>query len=138
VQTANYVVIFSEMIHDARIVPLDGRAAAPQNIRPWTGDSRGRWDGDTLVVETANFSDKSSFRGSGANLRLIERFTRIDADTIDYTFTVEDPTTWTRPWTATFPMVKSDGPMYEYACHEANYGLKHILSNARSEEKTAR
>jgi hypothetical protein len=137
VQTAGYVVIFSEMIHDARIVPLDGRAAAPQSIRRWTGDSRGRWDGDTLVVETTNFSDKTSFRGSGSNLRVTERFTRIDADTIEYRFTVEDPTTWTRPWTATFPMVKSEGPMYEYACHEGNYRLKHILGNARAEEQSA-
>jgi hypothetical protein len=135
VQTASHVVIVSEMIHDARIVPLDGRAAAPGHIKPWTGASRGRWDGDTLIVETTNFSDKISFRGSGSALRLTERFTRTGPDTIEYRFTVEDPSTWTKPWTATFPLVKSDSAMYEYACHEGNYGLRHILGNARAEEK---
>jgi hypothetical protein len=134
-QTPGYVVIFSEMIHDARIVLLDGRPHVPQSVRPWTGDSRGRWDGDTLVVDTTNFSDRTSFRGSSERLHLVERFTRIDADTIEYRFTVEDPTTWTRPWTVTFPLVKSEGPIFEYACHEGNYGLQNILKNARAEEK---
>jgi hypothetical protein len=138
VQAPGYVVIVSEMIHDARIVPLDGRAHVPAGVQQWMGDSRGRWEGETLVVETTNFSPKANFRGSEASLRLIERFTRVDADTIDYRFTVEDPTTWSRPWTVTFPLVKSDGAMYEYACHEGNYGLRNILSNARAEEKAAR
>ena len=137
VQTPGYVVIVSEMIHDARIVPLDGRPHLPSGVQQWTGDSRGRWEGDTLVVETTNFSDKANFRGSGASLRLIERFTPTDARTIEYRFTVEDPSTWPTPWTVTFPLVKSDQPMYEYACHEGNYGLTHMLGNARAEERAA-
>jgi hypothetical protein len=135
IQTPTYVVLFSEMIHDARIVPLDGRPHVSQNVRTWTGDSRGHWEGETLVIETTNFSDKSSFRGAGANLHLTERFTRTDAGTIEYRFTVEDLTTWSRPWTVTFPMLKNDDPMFEYACHEGNYGLKNILGNARAAEK---
>ncbi len=135
-QTPTHVVIFSEMIHDARIVPIDGRAHAPAMIRSWLGDSRGRWEGNTLVVETTNFSEKVSFRGASAGLRLVERFTRVDQDTIDYRFTVEDPTTWARPWTVTFPLVKSEGHIYEYACHEANYGLQNILKNARAAEQS--
>jgi hypothetical protein len=134
VQTRGYVVIITEMIHEARIVPVDGRGYLPQNLRAWTGGSRGRWEGDTLVVETTNFSDRADFLGAGGKLRLIERFTPIDVGTIEYRFTVEDPTTWTRPWTVAFPLVKSDGPMYEYACHEANYSLPNILSIARAEE----
>jgi hypothetical protein len=101
------------------------------------GDSRGHWEGNTLVVDTVNFTDKTNFRGSGANLHVIERFTRVDADTLEYRFTVDDPTTWTRSWTVAFPMVKTPGPMYEYACHEANYGLVGILAGARAEEKAA-
>jgi hypothetical protein len=134
VQTPGYVVVLSEMIHDARIVPLDGRPHAPAAIRSWLGDSRGHWEGNTLVIETTNFSAKTNFRGAGEQLRLIERFTRIDRDTIEYRFTVEDPGTWTRPWTVTFPLVRSDGRIYEYACHEANYGLQNILKNARATE----
>jgi hypothetical protein len=135
VQTPGYVVISTEeMIHEARIVPVDGRGYLPQNLRAWMGLSRGRWEGDTLVVETTNFSDKADFRGAGGTLRLIERFTPIDAGTIEDRFTVEDPTTWTRPWTVAFPLVKSDGSMYEYACHEANYSLRNILNIARAEE----
>ena len=137
VQTPGYVVITSEMIHDARIVPIDGRAHAPGAIRSWLGDSRGRWDGDTLVVETTNFSPKTNFRGASENLRLTERLTRVDRDTIEYRFTVEDPGTWTRPWTVTFPLVRSDAAIYEYACHEANYGLRNILKNARATEPAA-
>ena len=135
VQTPTHLVLFSEMIHDARIVPIDGRPHVSKSVRTGTGDSRGHWEHDTLVVETTNFSDKSTFRGAGANLRLTERFTRTDADTIEYRFTVEDPSTWSRPWTATFPMLKNDEPMFEYACHEGNYGLKNILGNARAVEK---
>jgi hypothetical protein len=132
VQTPGYVVIVSEMIHDARIVPIDGRPHAPATIRSWLGDSRGRWDGNTLVVETKNFSPKTNFRGASGNLRLVERFTRIDRGTIEYRVTMDDPGTWTRPWTVTFPLVRSDGHIYEYACHEANYGLQNILKNARA------
>lgn len=137
VQTPQYVALVYEMIHDARIVPMDGRPHAAAAVRAWMGDSRGRWDGDTLVIDTTNFTEKTLFRGSGANLHLIERITRLDADTIEYRFTVEDSTTWTRPWTASYPMVRSDGPIYEFACHEGNYGLRDILSGARYEEKAA-
>jgi hypothetical protein len=134
VQSPGYVVILMEMIHDARVIPLDGRPHLPQNIRRWHGDSRGRWEGNTLVVETTNFSDKTNYRGSGANLRLVERFTRVAADGILYRVTVEDPTTWTRPWTIEVPMVTSEG-LYEYACHEGNYGMKNALTNARAAER---
>jgi hypothetical protein len=129
-----YAVIFTEMIHEARIVPLDGRPHLPAHVRGWMGDSRGWWEGNSLVVETRNFTDKTSFRGSGANLHLLERFTRVDEDTLEYRFTVTDPTTWTRPWTVAYPMSKTDGPIYEYACHEGNYGLRNILRYARIEE----
>jgi hypothetical protein len=131
------VVIFTEMIHDARIVPMDGRPHNSSNIRNWMGDPRGHWEGDTLVVDTINFTDKTSFRGSGANLHVVERFTRLDADTLEYRFTVDDPTTWTRSWTVAYPMVKTPGPIYEYGCHEGNYGLKGILAGARNEEQRA-
>jgi hypothetical protein len=118
VQTRDYVAIVSEMIHDARIVPMDGR---PHGTVPrWMGDARGRWDGQTLVVDTINFSEKAEFRGSTGQLHLVERFTRTSADTIVYRFTAEDPATWTAAWTAEFPLKKSDQPMYEYACHEGN------------------
>jgi hypothetical protein len=136
-QTPGYVVILNEMIHDARIIPLDGRPHLRQHIRQWMGDSRGRWEGHTLVVDTANFSRETSFRGSSANMHLVERFTRVDADTITYEFTVDDPTTWTRPWTAAVPMTKTQGQIYEYACHEGNYGMFGILTGARAEEKAA-
>jgi hypothetical protein len=137
VQNSAHVVILLEMIHDARIVPLDGSPHAPSSIRPWMGDSRGRWEGDTLVIETTNFSNRTNFRGAGENLKLVERFTRSGPDALTYRFTVEDPTTWTRPWTVELPMVRADGELYEYACHEGNYGLKNMLSNARAEEKAA-
>ena len=131
VQTPGHVVLFTEMIHDARIVPMDGRAHAGSNVREWLGDSRGRWEGDTLVVETTNFRDDIIFRGSGANLHLVERFTLLDHETLEYRFTVTDPSTWARPWTVAYPMVRTEGPIYEYACHEGNYGLMNILSGAR-------
>jgi len=137
VQTPQFVILHTEMIHEARVVPMDGRPHADAKVRQWLGDPRGRWDGDTLVVDSTNFTDRTTFRGSGAGLHLVERFTRIDADTIEYRFTVEDPTTWTRPWTVAYPMTRSDGPMYEYACHEGNYGLRDILSGARWEEKAS-
>jgi hypothetical protein len=135
IQTPTYIVLVTEMIHDARIVPMDGRAHLAANIRPWTGDSRGHWEGDALVVETTNFSDRTPFRGSTQGLRLIERFTRVDADSIDYRFTVHDETTWSRPWTVTFPLVRNDSPMFEYACHEGNHSLENILRNARAVER---
>ena len=134
-QTPGYVVIFNEMIHNTRIVPLDGRPHLPQNVRQWHGDSRGRWNGDTLVVETTNFSEKSNFRGAGRHLYLVELFKRVDAETIDYQFTVEDATTFTQPWTAAIPLNKIEGPLFEYACHEGNRGLENILSVARSRDK---
>jgi hypothetical protein len=134
-QTRDHVVIFTEMIHDARIVPLAGRPHAAPGIRSLLGDSRGRWDGDTLVVETTNFTDKTNVRGSGERLRLTERFTRAGADTLLYEFTVDDPASFTKPWTAVIPMAKTDDLIYEYACHEANYAMQGILRGARSGEK---
>jgi len=137
VQSPQYVVLMTEMIHEARVVPMDGRPHADVAVRSWVGDPRGHWEGDTLVVDSTNFTDKTSFRGAGANLHLVERFTRLDADTLEYRFTVDDPTTWTRPWTVAYPMIRTDGPIYEFACHEGNYGLRDILSGARWEEKAA-
>jgi hypothetical protein len=135
VQTAGYVAILQEMIHDVRIIPLDGRPHAASSVRGWLGDSRGRWEGDTLVVDTTNFTDKTNFRGSRDNLHVVERFTRVDENTIRYEFTVDDPSTWTRPWSAELPLVKDKGPIYEYACHEANYGMANNLKGARAKEK---
>ena len=136
VQTPGYVMIMNEMVHTARIVPLDGR---PQPTLPqWVGTSRGRWEGDTLVVETRNFKGETSFRGSSPNLRLVERFTRVDPATLLYEFTVTDPTTWTRPWTAQIPMVRTDDQIFEYACHEANYGMENLLKAARTIEKESK
>jgi len=137
VQTPQYVVLHNEMIHEARVVPMDGRPHASAAIRSWTGDPRGRWETDTLVVDSTNFSDRTNFRGAGDALHLVERFTRLDADTLEYRVTVDDPTTWTRPWTVAFPMTRTDAPVYEYACHEGNYGLRDILSGARYEEQLA-
>jgi hypothetical protein len=134
-QTPGYVVILNEMVHDARIVPLDGRPHG--SIRQWKGDSRGHWEGNTLVVDTTNFKRETSLEGSSVNTHLIERFTLADADTLVYQFTVDDPTTWTRPWTAVIPMSKSQSPIYEYACHEGNYAMPAILAGARAEEKAA-
>ncbi len=134
-QTPDKVVLLNEMVHNARIVPLDGRPHG--TIRQWTGDSRGHWEGDTLVVDTTHFLRETSFRGSSANLHLVERFTRVDVDTLLYEFTVDDPTTWTSPWTADGPMRKTDAPLFEYACHEGNYGMTGTLSGARAIEKAA-
>jgi hypothetical protein len=137
VQTRDTVVVFNEMIHDARIVPMDGRPHLPPHIRPLLGDSRGRWDGNTLVVETTNFTDRTRFRGSDENLRLIERFTRTDPDTLMYEFTVDNPDVFASRWTAAFPMARSEEHIYEYACHEGNYGLQNMLTSARFAEKAA-
>jgi hypothetical protein len=137
VQTPESVAIFSEMIHDVRVIPMDGRPHLPQAIRQWRGDSRGRWEGDTLVVETTNFTDKTDFHGSDRNLRLTERFRRVDAATIVYQFTVDDPTAFTRPWTAELSLRKIPGPVYEFACHEGNRAMESMLATARAAEKTA-
>jgi len=128
-QTPGYVVILNEMVHNARIVPLEGRPHG--SVRQWNGDSRGHWEGNTLVLDTTNFKRETSLEGSSANTHLIERFTRTDGNTLLYEFTVDDPTMWTRPWRAVIPMSKSEDPIYEYACHEANYALSGILSGAR-------
>ena len=136
-QTRDYVVIVTEQIHDARIIPMDGRAPIADNIRQWMGSSRGRWEGDTLVVETTHFNGTASYQGSSEGLSLVERFTRVDADTIEYEYTVDDPATYTRPWTAYIALKPLDGEMYEFACHEGNYGMFGILSGARAAEKAA-
>ena len=137
VQTPEHVVILVEMIHDARIIPLDARPHLSKKIRQWLGDSRGRWEGRTLVVETTNFTDKTNFRGSGENLHVVERFTRVDEDTLLYQFTVDDPQSFTRPWSGEIPMKKAAGPLFEYACHEGNYSMENTLSTVRDEEKAA-
>ena len=134
-QMPHAFVIYTEMIHDARIVWMDGRPHLPPSIRLWLGDSRGRWDGNTLVVDTTNFTDKTAFRGSGEALHLVERFTRVDPNTLRYEYTIDDPSTFTRPWTAVLPMTKSDERLYEYACHEGNYALPDILRGARYQEQ---
>jgi hypothetical protein len=146
VQTPGYVMLLLEMNHDARIIPMDRRPHLPESMRLWLGDSRGRWDGNTLVIETRNFTPKmASFSarrgasgyelGSGEHLRLVERFTRVDARTLQYEFTVDDPTTFTQSFTGRFPMNWSDERIYEYACHEGNYGLQNILRGGRIEEQ---
>ena len=131
-QTEDTVVLFNEMNHNARVVPLDGRDHLDAGIGQWTGDSRGHWEGDTLVVETTNFLRETNFmRGATTpNLTLVERLTRVDADTLRYDVTVDDPTVWTRPWTFSVPMRRNPEPVYEYACHEGNYGLYNILAGA--------
>ena len=137
VQGAGYVMILVEMIHDARIIPIDSRAPLPENVRQWMGDSRGHWEGDTLVIETTNLNGKNPFRGSSEHMRVVERLTRLDASTLGYRFTVDDPATWAAPWTAEAPMTKSVGPIFEHACHEGNYGARNTLAGARAEEKRA-
>jgi hypothetical protein len=133
VQSPGYVLIFNEMVHNARIIPTDGR---PHGTVPmWTGDSRGHWEGDTLVVETLNFKRETSLQGSTAQTKVVERFTRVDARTIDYRFTVEDPTAYARPWTASMPLRAIDENLYEYACHEGNFGMLDVLRGARFREK---
>ena len=133
VQTRDSVMILTEMVHDARIIRMNAQHA-PKTIRKWLGDSVGRWEGDTLVVDTTNFTDKTRFRGSSENLRVIERFTRVDARTLRYQFTIEDPSTWTRPWTGEYTWPITDEHIYEYACHEGNYAMGNILRGARLKE----
>jgi hypothetical protein len=140
-QIPGYVVITVEMIHDARIVPMDGRAHVGSGIKQWLGDSRGHWEGNTLVIETTNFRDINQ-RNGGAfgpseSGRVIERFTRLSADAMDYQVTMDDPSWYTKNWTASIPMRKVEGPLYEYACHEGNYGLPNILAGHRQEEREA-
>ena len=142
VQSADHVVILVEMIHDARIIPLDGRGPLDPSLRQWLGASRGRWEGDTLVVETTNFNDKITGRGGttfggSEHLTVVERITRVGADAIDYEITVSDPTVWTEPFTVSTPMTAMDEGVWEYACHEGNYALPNILSGARAEEREA-
>ena len=133
-QTPDHVAIMTEMIHDARIVPLDGRPHLQSDIRQWVGDPRGYWDGDTLVVESTNFLRETMFPNSTENMHLVERFTRVSEDTLLYEATVKDPTTWSRPWTFSVPMKRNPQPIYEYACHEGNYGMYNILAGAVSDE----
>jgi hypothetical protein len=135
IQTRDHVVILAEMIHDARIIPIDGRPHLPDQLRFWMGDPIGRWEGDTLVVETTNFTDKTSYRGAGENLRLVEHFTRTAPDILTYQVTIHDPTTFTRPWTIELPVRAAEGKIYEYACHEGNYGLTNILRGFRYQER---
>ena len=137
-QTPDHVAIVVEMIHDTRIIPLDGRGPLDSSIQQWLGNSRGRWEGDTLVVETTNLNDHEDWGATvyatGSNLRLVERFTRVDENTIDYQFTVHDDSTFTQPWTASLPMTALDGNLYEYACHEGNYAIANMLRGARAKD----
>jgi hypothetical protein len=137
VQSKDAVMIVVEMIHDVRVIPLDNRPAPPSTVRQWMGVSRGRWEGNTLVVETTNFNGKNAFRGASEGLKVTERFTRDAANRINYTFTIEDPQTWDRPWTAEAPLTQTKGPIFEFACHESNYGIAGILAGARLDEKKA-
>lgn len=137
VQAPGYVMILFEMAHDFRVIPLDGRPHLPSGVRQWIGDSRGRWEGNTLVVETTNFNGKNSLRGSSEHMRVTERFTRVEADVIRYEFTIVDESTWTRPWSAVLLMRHTTGPLFEHACHEGNFGLYNTLVGARLEEKKA-
>ena len=143
-QAPGYVVLHTEMIHETRVIPLDGRPHLPAAMRQWLGDSRGRWEGETLVVETTNFTDKASFTGlpyqhggSTGDMHLVERFTRAAAGQLAYEFTVTDPAAWTQPWTAVVPMRLTDSPMFEYACHEGNYAMFNILTGSRAKERAA-
>lgn len=136
VQNQDTVMILVEMVHDVRVIRLGGKPL-PKNIRKWMGDSIGRWDGETLVVETTNFTDQETFRGATADLKVIERFTRVGPETINYRFTVEDPAAFTRPFSGEYAFHLTNDPIYEYACHEGNYALPGILAGARADEKAA-
>ena len=136
-QTPDHLVLLTEMVHTVRVIPIDGHPFIDDGIHQWSGDSRARWEGQTLVVETANFDIKRSWRGSTGEMRLEERFTRIDADTLDYEFTVTDPGTWTAPWTVNLPMRRSELGMFEYACHEGNYSMEAMLAGARADDRNA-
>ena len=136
-QTPNHVVLLTEMVHTVRVVPLDGRPALDDGLRQMSGDSRGHWEGETLVVETTNFDGRRGWRGSTPDMRLVERFTRVDADTLEYAYTVIDPDTWTAPWTVELPMRRNELPLFEYACHEGNYAMDAMLGGARADERKA-
>ena len=136
-QTPDHLVMLTEMVHTTRIIPLDGQSPLDDSVRQWSGDSRGRWEADTLVVETKNFAQKRRWRGATGNMTLIERFRRVDEDTLEYEYTVTDLDTWKAPWTVNLPMVKSDLPLYEYACHEGNYSMPQMLGGARALERQA-
>ena len=135
VQTPGYVMILTEMVHDARIIPLDGRPHLPNGIPQWKGDSRGRWEGDTLVVDTTNFTDQTRFQGSGTGLHVVERVTRTDLNALRYDFTVEDPASFAAPWAGRIWMTRTDDRIFEYACHEGNYSMIGILRGARFKER---
>ena len=137
-QTADHLVMLGEMIHDARVIPIDDHPHIDQRIRQWHGDARGWWDGDTLVVETTNFDPKSSYRRASENLHLVERFTRVGPETLHYEITLTDPTIWASPWTALAIVKKTEDAVFEYACHEGNYGMEGILTGARALEENAR
>ena len=141
VQNEDFVAILQEHIHDVRFIPIDGRPNINPAIRQFAGDSRGRWEGDTLVVETTHFNRHAFIRNFGPNLsedlHVVERFTRNGPDTLDYEFTVTDPKTWTQPWSGSLPMARTEGPVYEYACHEGNYGLYNMLAGSREQERAA-
>ena len=137
-QTPGHVAVLKEMGHDAKLIATDGTPHAPERIRQWNGDSRGHWEGDTLVVATKNFSPESSFRGSAGNLHTIERYTRVGPDTLNYEVTITDRTTWVRPWTVLIPLRRSEDAVFEYACHEGNYGMEGILAGHRADERTER
>ena len=136
-QTRETVATLVEMVNDTRIIPLDGSSHLPDDVRQWKGSSRGRWEGDTLVVETRNFTDQTPFYGSGENMHLTERFTRVDADTLLYEFTIDDPEMFTKPWTVLVPMKKNPEPVYEYACHEGNYSMLTMMIGARADDQAA-
>jgi hypothetical protein len=137
-QMPGHVIIYRELATAPRIIPMDNRPHPPDAIRNWAGHSVGRWEGDTLVVDTTNFNEKVAVQGSGPGLHVVERFTRVSADRIMYRVTLEDPGTWTRPWSLEIPMMATEGRLYEYACHEGNYGLPNILSGARFADREAR
>ena len=134
-QTPDRLVMLTEMVHTARIIPLDGQPHLDDRVQQWSGDSRGHWEGDTLVVETKNFAEKRAWRGSTDNMTLVERFRRLDTDTLEYEYTVTDLDNWKEPWTVNLPMVRSDLPVFEYACHEGNYAMPNILAGARALER---
>ena len=134
VQTPKEIMILTEMIHDARVIHMDGRPHLPSNVRQWLGDSIGHWEGDTLVVETTNFTDQTNYRGSDQNPKVTERLRRLDRETILYRATIDDPTAFTKPWTVEYPFMAAAGPIYEYACHEGNYALSGILSGINKQK----
>ena len=136
-QTPGHVVLLTEMVHTVRVIPLDGQPHLDDRVQQWSGDSRGRWEGDTLVVETKNFAAKRAWRRSSEQMTLVERFRRLDNDSLEYEFTVTDPDTWTAPWSANLPMARNDQPVFEYACHEGNYAMPNILGGARAMEREA-